>query len=101
MQHGASSILVKDNNTSPKLSIYSMPNPDDITLGTIDVSKSSIHIPNIHDGNEKIITSDQYDKKIEDSSIVMLTVHLKLYALFIFFFILKMFHYYFRWPILP
>ena len=85
MQHGASSILVKDNNTSPKLSIHSMPNPDNIyslTLGTIDVSKSSIHIPNICDGNEKIITPDQYDKKLEDSSIVMLNVHLKLYALF-------------------
>jgi hypothetical protein len=59
-----------------------MPDPEDIystILGGADVSNSSVNIPNIRNGNGDIISPTDYEKKLEDSSIVMVNVYLKLY----------------------
>ena len=58
-----------------------MPDPEEIyscALGAADVSKSSVHIPNIRDGEGKIITPDQYDKTLKDGSIVLVNVYFKM-----------------------
>lgn len=60
-----------------------MPDPEDIystTLGAADVSTSTVHIPNVCDGDGRVITPDQYEKKLEPGSIVTLNVHFKLYV---------------------
>jgi hypothetical protein len=60
-----------------------MPDPEDIystILGVTDISNSSVCIPNIRNGNGDIISPAEYEKKIEDGSIVMVNVFLKLYA---------------------
>lgn len=83
MQHLANSNLVETNNETTNLNIRTMPDPEDLyatTLGAADVSTSSVHIPNIRDNDGKIITPDQYDRKLEDGSIVMINVYLKLYV---------------------
>lgn len=85
MKNKATSNVVdsEDNNETTNLNIRTMPDPEDIystTLGAADVSTSSVHVPNIRDRDGKIITPDQYDKKLEDGSIVMINVYLKLYV---------------------
>jgi hypothetical protein len=60
-----------------------MPDPEDIysmALGIADMSNLSVHVANIHNGNGDIITPDEYEKRLEDGSIVMINVYLKLYA---------------------
>jgi hypothetical protein len=60
-----------------------MPDPEDIystILGNADVSNSTVHIPNIRDGNGDIITPAEYEKRLVDGSIVMINVYLKLYV---------------------
>jgi len=58
-----------------------MPDPDSIyssTLGVADISKSFIDVPNVRDGNGKLITPDEYERKLENGSVVMVNVYLKL-----------------------
>ena len=57
-----------------------MPDPDGIyssTLGVADISKSFIDMPNVRDGNGKLITPDD-ERKLEDGCVVMVNVYLKL-----------------------
>jgi hypothetical protein len=57
-----------------------MPDPDGIyssTLGVADISKSFIDMPNVRDGNGKLITPDD-ERKLEDGCMVMVNVYLKL-----------------------
>jgi hypothetical protein len=69
MQRAANSNLIEGvhDQTTSKLTIRTMPDPEDIystALGIADVSNSSVHIPNIPNGNGDIITPDGYEKKI-------------------------------------
>jgi hypothetical protein len=67
--------------------IRSIADPDDIystTLGAADVSHSHVHTPDVRDRNGDLVTPDQYDKKLEDGSIVMVDVHLKMSGFFSF-----------------
>jgi hypothetical protein len=60
-----------------------MPDPEDlysITLGAADASNSYVYIPNIRNGDGNLITPHQYEIKLEDGSIVMVNIYLKLYA---------------------
>lgn len=69
-------------STTAKLTIRSMPDPEDIyssTLGAADVSNSSVHVPHIRTGDGDIIAPEEYDTKLEDGTIVMVTAYLKLY----------------------
>lgn len=72
-----------DYNTDSftNLNIRNFPDPEDIyslTLGAADTSQSSVYIPNVRDENGKLITPDQYDKKLIDGTVVSVTVYLKL-----------------------
>ena len=61
--------------------IADMPDPDGIyssTLGVADVSKSFIDVPNVRDGNGTLITPDEYERKLDDGTVVMVNVYLKL-----------------------
>jgi hypothetical protein len=63
------------------LNIWSIPDPKDVyamTLGAANVTNSYIYIPNIHNGDGNLITPDHYEMKLEDGSIVMVNVSLKL-----------------------
>jgi hypothetical protein len=65
--------------------IRSLADPEDIystTLGAADVSHSHVHIPDVRNKNGDLVSPDQYDKKLEDGSIVMVDVYLKMYVLF-------------------
>jgi hypothetical protein len=68
MQRAANSNLVEavHNQSISKLTIRTMPDPEDIystALGINDISNSSVHIPNICNGNGDIITPNEYEKK--------------------------------------
>jgi hypothetical protein len=83
MHRKANSNLVEDARQPPEinLSIRSMPDPEDIyssTLGSIDTSNSTVEIPNIRNGDGNLIPPDEYKLRIEDGSIVMVNVSLKL-----------------------
>ena len=81
MQRASNSNLVEVVDS--RLTIRNMPDPEDIystALRNADVSNSSVFIPNIRDGNGDIITPIDYEKKLEDGSIVMINAFLKLYA---------------------
>jgi len=58
-----------------------MPDPEGIysaALGVVDVSKSSIDILNMHDGNGALIMPNEYEQKLEMGSIIMVNVYLKM-----------------------
>jgi hypothetical protein len=84
MHRKANSNLVEDfNHQQPEinLNIRTMADPDDIyssTLGTVDTSNSTVEIPNVRNGDGNLITPDEYKLRIEDGSIVMVNVSLKL-----------------------
>jgi hypothetical protein len=85
MQYRKNSNLVEDvgETNDVNLNICSMPDPEDIystTSEATNISNSYVYIPNIHNGNGNLITPDQYETKMEDGSIVMVNVFLKLYA---------------------
>ena len=68
-------------SSANKMTIRSMPDPDDIyssTLGAADVSNSTVHVPNVRDGDGNIIPPDEYEKKLEHGSIVTMNVYFKL-----------------------
>lgn len=58
-----------------------MPDLDDTylsTLSTTDVSNSTVHVPNVCDGDGNVIPPDEYEKKLEPGSIVIMNVYFKL-----------------------
>ena len=55
--------------------------PHSFTLGAANICKSSIDVPNVHDRNGSLITPDQYEKKLESGTIMMVNIYLKLWAL--------------------
>jgi len=58
-----------------------MPDPEGIysaALGLADVSKSSMDVPNIRDGNGTLIKPHEYEQKLETGSIVMVNIYLKM-----------------------
>lgn len=89
-QKRANSNLVEDlldDTNKISLNIRSMLDPDEIystTLGAADVSHSTMHIPNIQNGDGDLITPDQYEQALEDGSVVMVNVYLKMYVFFSF-----------------
>ena len=74
--------IVLFSETRPQVrTIANMPDPEGIysaALGAAEVSKSSIDIPNVCDGNGALITPDEYEQKLETGSIVMVNVYLKM-----------------------
>jgi hypothetical protein len=74
--------IVLFSETQPQVrTIVNMPDPEGIysaALGAADVSKSSIDIPNVHDGNGALIMPDEYEQKLETGSIFMVNVYLKM-----------------------
>jgi hypothetical protein len=61
-----------------------MPDPDGIyssTLGTANVSRCFIAMPNIRDGNGALIRPDKYEHKMRTGDIVIVNAYLKLYAI--------------------
>jgi hypothetical protein len=83
MQYQTNSNLVEDIGEphNVPLNIPSIPDPKDVyamTLGAPDVTNSYIYISNIRNGDGNLITPDQYETKLEDGSIVMVNVSLKL-----------------------
>ena len=84
LQQGNSNI-VEDTHDLHNLSINvrSMPDPEDVyscTLGASDTSQSTVHIPNIRDGDGNIILPQDYESKLQDQSIVIVNVYLKLWV---------------------
>jgi hypothetical protein len=83
MQYRTNSNLVEDIGEphDVPLNIRSIPDPEDVyamTLGAADVTNSYIYIPNIRNGDGNLITPDQYETNLEDGSIVMVNMSLKL-----------------------
>jgi hypothetical protein len=83
MQYQMNSNLVEDIGEphDVPLNIRLIPDPKDVyamTLGAADVTNSYIYISNIRNSDGNLITPDQYKTKLEDGSIVMVNVSLKL-----------------------
>jgi hypothetical protein len=84
MIHRGTSNLTEDTNAKNDvtLNIRNMPDPEDtysVTLGAADTSQSFVHIPDIRNGDGKLITPDQYEQQLQDGCIVSVNVYLKLY----------------------
>ena len=58
-----------------------MPDPDGVyssLLGTANMNKCHVNIPNIWDGNGTLIPPAEYDNKLESGMVVMVNIYMKL-----------------------
>ena len=65
--------------------ISTMPDPENLFTAIEECKELFIVVPNIRDGDGCIIMPDEYGKRLQNGSIVMVNVHLKLYVFFLFF----------------
>ena len=82
-QYRYNSNLVEKHHHQVDITIPSMKDPEGIFSSNEICKDFFVIVPNVRDGDGCLIMPDDYGSKLENGSIVMVNVHLKLYVFYI------------------
>jgi hypothetical protein len=81
LQQGNSNLVEDASDSNVNIDVRTMPDPEDVfscALGASDTSQTSVHIPNVRNGDGDLIPPQEYEMRLHDGDIVMVNVYLKL-----------------------